>query len=69
MAEPARCQVCGEVLTDHDVPGARTCAEWADAAAAKLGDLLDEDSYRRLVRLKNWCRLFSGDPTLGEDEP
>jgi hypothetical protein len=62
------CTVCGYPLPDHEFPGVTTCAEWCDAAATRLGDILDDDTYRRLVQLRNWCRLFSGDPTLGEED-
>lgn len=43
-----------------------TCADWCDAAAAKLGDVLDEDSYERLQRLKAMC-LFWAELREGRD--
>src|SRR3954463_15726061 len=49
MSDPVLCQVCGDELPDHDFPGVTTCREWADATAARLGDLLDEDTSRDLM--------------------
>jgi hypothetical protein len=59
MAEPARCLVCRDPLPDHDFPGATTCREWADAAAARIGDALDEDTYRRLMVMRAMCQLYA----------
>jgi hypothetical protein len=44
---PPVCTVCGDTLPDHDFPGATTCRQWADATAARLGDMLDELAGRK----------------------
>jgi hypothetical protein len=59
MTDPVRCQVCGDTLPDHDFPGATTCREWADAAAGRLGDLLDEATYNDLLLMRLCCQLFA----------
>jgi hypothetical protein len=49
------CTVCGDILPSREYPEARTCREWADATAARLGDMLGEETYRDLMLVRGLC--------------
>jgi hypothetical protein len=56
---PPVCTVCGEDLPDDRHPGATTCREWADAVAARLGDMMSDAAYFYLMLLRRLCQVFA----------
>jgi hypothetical protein len=57
-------------LPGHYFPGVTTCAAWCAAAAARLGDTLDDAVYYDLLLTRAFCALFAalrdGRETIGE---
>jgi hypothetical protein len=68
---PPVCTVCGDELPDDRHPGAKTCREWANAAAARLGDVLPDDVYFCLMLTRWLCQLSAAirDGPDALDEP